>query len=93
MLLSEVSCFVLCSYYRRFIAGFATIAKPLHRLTMKGQPFKWADDCEKAISTLKDKICGSHPLANQEFTKDFILDTDASDVGIGAVLSQTVDGI
>ena len=54
---------------RMIIAGFATITKPLHRLTMKNQLFKWADDCEKAFSTLIDKLCRSPPLTKSDFIK------------------------
>ena len=90
---TEVRSFIgLCSYYRRFIAGFATIAKPLHRLTEKGRTFSWTDDCNKAFETLKACLCQTPPLAHPDFSKPFILDTDASDVGIGAVLSQDIEG-
>jgi len=81
-----------CSYYRRFIRGFSDLAKPLNKLTEKGQAFVWTVDCSKAFEALKDSLCKSTVLAHPDFTKKFILDTDASDTGIGAVLSQVIDG-
>lgn len=89
----DVRAFIgLCSYYRRFIPGFAFIAKPLHHLTAKGQSFVWTQDCDKAFKALKKTLCKAPTLAHPDFTKEFILDTDASDFAIGAVLSQEFDG-
>ena len=55
---TELRAFIgLCSYYRRFIQGFADIAKPLHRLTGKEVLFNWTKECEVAFQTLKHKLC------------------------------------
>ena len=90
---TEVQSFLgLCSYYRRFIPKFADIAKPLHRLTEKGQKFVWNSECEQAFGTLKKYLTEAPILAYPDFSKPFILDTDASDTSIGAVLSQVHDG-
>ncbi len=89
----EVRAFVgLCSYYRRFIYQFSEIAKPLHKLTEKGVQFQWTDACCKSFQKLKEKLTETPVLAHPDFTKKFILDVDASDVSIGAVLSQNIDG-
>ncbi len=78
----------LCSYYRRFVKNFADTARPLHRLTEKGTMFQWNDACAEAFATLKQKLITA-PILGYPTTRDnFILDTDASGVGIGAVLSQ-----
>lgn len=91
---TEVRSFVgLASYYRRFIEGFAEIARPLHRLTEKGRKFKWDGECQRAFLQLKTALVTTPVLAYPDPHKAFILDTDASDVGIGAVLSQEVDGL
>ena len=82
----------LCSYYRRFIPQFAMVAKPLHKLTERNQKFVWTDECSKAFDTLKNRMVTSPILAYPDFSKPFILDTDASDQAIGAVLSQKIDG-
>ena len=79
----------LCSYYRRFVKGFASIAPPLHALTRKGASFSWSEDCEHAFQELKRRLCESPILAYPAFDKQFVLETDASIKGIGAVLSQT----
>ena len=81
-----------CSYYRRFIEKFSEIAKPLRKLTEKNQPFLWSPECDKAFETLKKRMVESPILAHPDFTKPFVLDTDASDTAIGGVLSQNIDG-
>ncbi|KAA3674184.1 uncharacterized protein DEA37_0001986 [Paragonimus westermani] len=81
----------LASYYRKFIQGFAEIATPLHRLTEKGRPFTWSDECSASFETLKDKLTTPPILAFPDVSDEagkFVLDTDASNVSIGAVLSQ-----
>lgn len=78
----------LCSYYRRFIEGFSTVAKPLSELTEERRRFVWSDCCETAFRELKRKLTTAPILAFPTPTDEFILDTDASNVGIGAVLSQ-----
>ena len=89
----EVQSFLgLASYYRRFIAGFANIARPLHRLTGKSHTFAWSADCEDAFQELKKRLQESPILAYPDPKEEFILDTDASNEGIGAVLSQVING-
>ena len=78
----------LANYYRRFIKNFATIAKPLHQTTERRKPFKWTAECEQAFNQLKNCLTTSPILAMPDWSKPFIIDTDASETGIGAVLSQ-----
>ncbi|MGH0129364.1 UNVERIFIED_CONTAM: hypothetical protein FKN15_043515 [Acipenser sinensis] len=78
----------LASYYRRFVQGFATIAAPLHCLLRKGEPFEWTQERREAFDSLKMALCQSPVLAPPDPHSTFLLDTDASDEGIGAVLSQ-----
>ena len=80
----------LTGYYRKFIPDYATIATPLTDLTRKNQPVRiqWSKECDAAFNTLKARICSRPVLASPDFTKEFILQTDASDRGVGAVLSQ-----
>ena len=82
----------LASYYRRFVQDFATISRPLHRLMEKGSKFVWTPECQLAFHTLQSKFTSPPILAFPDFTVPFILDTDASDCGIGAVLSQIQEG-
>ena len=81
-----------CSYYRRFIPEFASISKPLVRLTEKSVPFLWSDREEDAWLELKKRLTTAPILGYPHPDRTFVLDTDASDFGIGAVLSQVVDG-
>jgi hypothetical protein len=90
---SEVRSFLgLCSYYRKFIENFAKIAKCLHRLTEKGRNFVWDNECHNAFLKLKEKLTSTPVLGHPDFSKEFILDTDASKDAIGAILSQVQDG-
>ena len=80
-------------YYRRFVPGFSDIARPLVDLTKKGQRFEWDDACQNAFQKLKQCLVEAPILASPDPAKPFILDTDASATGIGAVLSQEHDGV
>ena len=81
----------LASYYRKF-CGFAPIASPLHALTEKSREFVWNYSCQWAFEELKERLQTSPILSYPIPDGDFILDTDASGDGIGAVLSQVQDG-
>ena len=81
----------LASYYRRYVENFATIAAPLHVLTQKNVPFHWNQACDTAFSMLKGKLVEFPVLTYPNFAVDagpFMLQTDASAVGVGAVLEQ-----
>ena len=80
----------MTGYYRRYIRDYATITVPLTELTKKNQPevVKWTPAAEMAYSTLKNALTSSTVMSNPDPTKTFIIQTDASDVGVGAVLSQ-----
>lgn len=82
----------LCTYYRRFVPGFANIAKPLTRLTEEQRRFHWDDDCQQAFGNLKTALTSAPILSYPLPEGRFILDTDASNVGIGAILSQEQKG-
>ena len=84
----------LAPYYRRFTCGFARIAHPLHRLTKKDVPYEWSSDCETAFVRLKECLVTAPILSYPECGsgKQFILETDASGLGLGAVLSQEKEG-
>ena len=80
----------LTGHYRKFIADYADIAVALTDLTRKNAPnrVKWTTPCEKAFKALKDRLCSSPILKSPDFDRKFILQTDASNRGVGAVLSQ-----
>lgn len=92
----EVKIFLgTCSWYRRFIRNFSTIAAPLNRLTSKGKTapaFQWSDEAENAFNALKNALVSAPILAVPDFDKPFAVHCDASSYGIGGMLSQTIDG-
>ena len=90
----EVRSFLgLAGYYRRFVKGFADMAAPLHALTKKNQPFIWTDKTQAAFEALRNALTSPPILTMPNDTDDFVLDTDASDLTIGAVLSQVQGGM
>ena len=79
------------NYYRRFIQDCGSITKPLYQLTECNRPFKWTDQCQDAFVKLCRALVSAPVLAFLDCSRMFILDTDASNQGIGAVLSQEHD--
>ena len=89
----------------KFIPGFSQIAKPLHELLHVGGPRKrkekpsqhkpppwnWTSKCEAAFQTIKDKLMSPPVLAYADFSKPFIVHTDASTTGLVATLYQLDD--
>ena len=78
----------LASYYRRFIPGFANIAKPLNKLLKNHEPFVWGEEQEQAFVKLKQLLCEKPILQYPNFNERFLVTCDASNVALGAVLSQ-----
>lgn len=81
----------LCSYYRKFVENFSTIAHPLNKLTEERNKFQWNADTQQSFEHLKEKLLSPPILAFPDESKPFILDTDASNCAVGAVLSQVQD--
>ena len=83
----------LIGYYRKFIKDFATVALPLTDLTRKGKNVSvdWTTECEHSFGKLKKALLSDSVLATPDFGKLFTVQVDASNGGIGAVLSQTDD--
>ena len=78
----------LASNYRRFVPNFAMVARPLHALTKKDMPFLWTPQCQHSFGALKELLTSAPVLSFPQFDKPFILETDASGLGLGAVLAQ-----
>jgi len=76
------------SYYKRFVEGLADKAAPLNDLLSQGAPFEWGHRQRASLGALKDELCvtsvPSYPVADETFT----VTTDASDLGLGAVLEH-----
>ena len=81
----------LASYYRRFIPNFAKVAGPLHGLTKKDVAFVWSPHCQTAFEKLKQLLTSAPLLAFPQFDRQFLLERDASGLGLGAVLAQHSD--
>lgn len=83
----------LASYYRKFVKGFADIARPLHKICEKNSRFAWSSECQEAFAKLKEALISS-PILAYPIPEGgrFILDTDASNIAVGAVLSQEQNG-
>ncbi|CAC5374211.1 unnamed protein product [Mytilus coruscus] len=79
--------------FSKFILKYADKAKPLYKITEKNQKCVWTDDCQQSFEELKNTLIGAPILAYLTREDLFILDTDASNVGMGAVLSQLQDGV
>ncbi|XP_063841035.1 uncharacterized protein LOC135089423 [Scylla paramamosain] len=93
----EVRAFVaFCSFYRRFVKNFAKVAAPLHAL-MSGDSKAavsdyWGKEEARAFALLKEKLSQAPVLKSADYSKQFVVETDASFEGLGAVLSQEHDG-
>ena len=85
----------LVSYYRAFIPNFSMITKPMTDLLRKGSPDKirWNSDCQSAFEKLLKSLSSDPILIIPDLEAQFIVRTDASDYGIGAVLLQQRDGV
>ena len=82
----------LCSYYRKFFKSFYDVAGPLYKVIEKETVFAWTEQCKEAFDELKRRLTTAPVLAYPIAPGEFTLDTDASDKGIGAVLSQEQNG-
>ena len=82
----EVRAFLgLTGYYRKFIPNYASTANPLTDLTQKSEPNveKWTGECEVAFKNWNELFCSVPVLQTSDFSKPFILQTDASESGWG----------
>jgi hypothetical protein len=78
----------LAGYYRRFVPNFSKVVKPLTELLKKNVPYLWNYKKEAAFVTLKTLLTTEPLLQYPDFTRPYVLTTDASNDAIGAVLSQ-----
>ena len=76
------------NFYRRFIRGFSRVAAPLTALTSTLHPFSWSPEAEAAFLALKERFTTAPVLCLPDPDRQFIVEVDASDEGIGAILSQ-----
>src|SRR3989440_12749140 len=81
----------LFSYYRKFIKDFSRIARPMNALLKKDIPYVWTEKQQTAFDQLRQMLVQALVLSYPDFTKLFTIYTDASGIGLGAVLSQEQD--
>ncbi|KAM8702586.1 hypothetical protein ACLKA7_001922 [Drosophila subpalustris] len=86
-------CLGIASWYRRFVPNFTTIVQPISRLLRKGQKWTWDDSQQQAFEELKARLTQAPVLACPDFNERFALQTDASNYGLGAVLTQRINGV
>ncbi|XP_070040693.1 putative mitochondrial protein AtMg00860 [Nicotiana tabacum] len=77
----------LAGYYRRFIKGYGILSKPLSDL-LKNDGFRWSEEAISSFEQLKRALITAPVLALPDFSSTFVVETDACDVGIVAVLRQ-----
>ncbi len=82
----------LLSYYRRFIPHFATVVEPIINLTRNGVPFAWTEKEEKAFKTTISLLNSKKLLHHPDYSRELVIQSDASGVGIGGVLLQEKAG-
>lgn len=82
----------MANYFRKFIPNFAQLAAPLNDLRRKRADFVWGESQQSAFQAIKTAIANPPVLAVPDFERRFIVQTDASHVGVAAVLLQEHDG-
>jgi hypothetical protein len=78
----------LIGYYRRFIPSMSTVAAPLYKLLRKEVVWNWSEEHQLSMKKLQEILTTTPVLRLPNFEKPFVLHTDASDCGLGAILSQ-----
>ncbi|KAF7657494.1 hypothetical protein LDENG_00026380, partial [Lucifuga dentata] len=76
------------NFYRCFIQNYSSLAVSLYALTSRSTPFLWSSQANKVFQNLKERFTSAPILTQPDPTRQFIVEVDASDVGVGAVLSQ-----
>ncbi|GBL86051.1 Retrovirus-related Pol polyprotein from transposon 17.6 [Araneus ventricosus] len=84
----------LAGYYAHYVKKFSLISAPLTNVLkgkVKKETVNWAEECNRAFTELKNRLTEMPVLYAPDYNREFIVQTDASDLGIGIVLSQRDD--
>ena len=81
----------LISWYRRFVHNFASLVSPLSKLTRKNTKFVWSSEAEVSFLKVKELLVSAPILARPDFSREFVLQCDASQVALSCVLTQNFD--
>jgi len=95
LMVKDVQSFLgFCNFYQAFIKNFSNIARPLNDLTHKNEQFIWSPECNSTFLRLKE-VCGSYPvLRTPDWSKQFVMETDAPGYALGVVIAQEFkDGV
>ncbi|XP_061723525.1 uncharacterized protein K02A2.6-like [Cydia pomonella] len=92
--ITELRAFIgLVMYYSKFVANVSTILAPLYMLLRAGVRFEWNDECQVAFDRVKSALCSSKVLVHYSVSLPLVLTSDASSVGVAAVISHlTAEG-
>lgn len=83
----------LAGFYQKFVCNYSEITTPITDLLKKGRKkFAWTQEADEALKKLKEALVSAPILANPDFSKAFIIETDSSDLAVGSVLTQIQDG-
>lgn len=84
----------LAGFYQKFLSNYSEITTPITNLLKKGaKKFTWTVEANVALDKLKAALVSAPVLANADFTLPFIIETDSSDLAVGAVLVQVQNGV
>ena len=83
----------MIGFNRKFCSNFSTVVQPLTHLLGKDSKYIWSENCQQTFKNSKSLLMNGPILITSNFTKQFKLAVDASDVGVGAVLFQEVSDV
>ena len=90
--LTELQGFLgMVNYYNNYVDGLSTITEPLHKLMRKGVPWRWTEECNEAFKIVKGILSGAPLLTHFDLSKPIIVHCDASQYGLGVVLSHVME--
>lgn len=82
----------MVNYYHNYMQGLATLTEPLHNLLRKDVVWRWSSECADAFQKIKNMLCKAPLLTHFDMTKPIIVHCDASEYGVGVVLSHVLEG-